>query len=159
MIWKSALVPAMQPTSTPCPHCGQPVYSLATTCIHCRGPLKFNPAVVRGSIEAFRIITGWKQPDLPEADPEPMTIEFAGSADPVPEQYQDQHGPCGPLVGSATQLLSCISNAKRKDRSSLLKRHQSGQNFVRQLAPRKFEMFFRTRREFVDAQARQKSSG
>lgn len=58
-----------QPKQTPCPHCGEYVYVLATTCIHCRGPMRFNPAVEMGSLEAHRIITGWRQPELPSIPP------------------------------------------------------------------------------------------
>ncbi len=54
-----------QPTQTPCPHCGSPVYVLATTCVHCRGPLRFNPPLENGSVEAYRRLTGWQQPELP----------------------------------------------------------------------------------------------
>jgi len=55
----------VQLTQTPCPHCGDSVYVLATTCVHCRGPLRFNPAIEKGSLEAHRILSGWKQPKLP----------------------------------------------------------------------------------------------
>lgn len=59
---------ANQQTQTPCPHCGELVYVLSTQCVRCRGPLRFNPAVQKGSLEAYRILTGWKPPVLPDID-------------------------------------------------------------------------------------------
>jgi hypothetical protein len=65
-----------QPTSTPCPHCGQSVYVLATICWHCKQPLRFNPPLERGSREAVRVIQGWQQPPLQSAE-QSLTEEVA----------------------------------------------------------------------------------
>ena len=76
---------------TPCPHCGELVYVLAQECVHCRGPLRFNPAVQQGSLEAYRILTGWKPPKL-EPPREQTRNAFDVSPDP---QSKEENTPSG----------------------------------------------------------------
>jgi hypothetical protein len=76
---------------TPCPHCGELVYVLAQECVHCRGTLRFNPAVQQGSLEAYRILTGWKPPKLEPPKEQPRnTVDVSG--DP---QSKEENTPSG----------------------------------------------------------------
>lgn len=80
-----------KPHQTPCPHCGELVYVLAQECVHCRGPLRFNPAVQPNSLEAYRIITGWKRPEMePRAEKEPI-----GAGDSTKSQTSDENAQSG----------------------------------------------------------------
>ena len=78
---KGTFKPSSQPTQTPCPHCGDLVYVLATTCIHCGGPLRFNPPAPKGSLEAYRILTGWRQPEIHPLERERETLVENESGD------------------------------------------------------------------------------
>jgi hypothetical protein len=76
---------------TPCPHCGELVYVLAQECVHCRGPLRFNPAVQQGSLEAYRILTGWKPPKL-----DPPKEQTRNTVDVSPDpQSKEENTPSG----------------------------------------------------------------
>jgi len=85
---------------------------------------------------------------------------FAVATDTVPDAYRDEHGEIGPLVGTCAALLGSVSNVKRRGTKELLSRHKNGMNFVKRLKPngRTFEMFFRTRTEYVKAKAKFETS-
>jgi hypothetical protein len=91
-------------------------------------------------------------PAAPEAG-----SKFARATDKVPELYRENGRPCGPLTGNATALLRAIT--QRPDpRPEKLKRLHGGQVWVRKTAEREFEVFFRTFKEFHEAEERLKPS-
>ena len=86
-------------------------------------------------------------PAAPEAG-----SEFAKATDAVPPGYCDKEGkPFGPLVGSAKACLLAFKNYKHPRREILLKLHQNGEVWVRELGTRSVEVFFRSSAKFQAA--------
>lgn len=79
--------------------------------------------------------------------PEPAhKNEFADATATVPEAYKEHGRECGPLTGTKTALARVVSgNPKAKPED--LKRYHGRKVFVRQIQPRKVEVFFRSFKE------------
>ncbi len=86
-------------------------------------------------------------PTAPEAAP-----EFAGATDAVPAAYCEDGRPCGPLAGNIADCVNALKWVKKARRADLLKLHQSGRVWVRQVGERQFELFFRSRTELQNAE-------
>jgi hypothetical protein len=95
---------------------------------------------------------GVKAPAAPEAGG-----EFARATDKVPAEYCDENGEAfGPLEGSAKAVLRAFKSYKQPRREDLLRLHQSGEVWVRELGTRSVEVFFRSSAKFREASAKLK---
>ena len=82
-----------------------------------------------------------------------VVSDFASATEKVPDAYKEQGRECGPLEGGKTAIAKAVTgNPKAKPED--LKKHHGGKVFVRQVAKRKVEVFFRSFREFHAAKER-----
>jgi hypothetical protein len=72
---------------------------------------------------------------------------FAIATDDVPDAYKEQGRECGPLEGTKTMLARVVTK-NQKAKPDDLEKHHGGKVFVRQIQPRKLEVFFRSFKEF-----------
>lgn len=78
---------------------------------------------------------------------------FAMAAATIPDAYKEQGRECGPLEGTKTALARAVTgNLKAKPED--LEPHHGGKVFVREIRPRKLEVFFRSFKELNAAKQR-----
>jgi hypothetical protein len=112
--------------------------------------------LARAERELREFLRPWpvlKQGEEEEAPATPaVASEFAKATDTVPGAYCDEEGKAyGPLAGSAKAVLRAFKSYAQPRREDLLRLHQSGEVWVRELGTRSVEVFFRTKEKFNEA--------
>ena len=104
--------------------------------------------IIQTSIEAVEYLASTQIANGIAAKDRPKGT-FAIATDVVPDAYKEQGRECGPLEGTKTMLARVVTKNQKAKPDDLEKHHgHGGKVFVRQIRPRKLEVFFRSFKEF-----------